>query len=135
MYQQALTPRPVAAIAEEGLGAVSLEQGSPAAAVSHLDAAVRASPDSPSALNLPGVAHGRLGHADQAASLLRRAVEKRPDDVAIRVNLALAEEHLGRHKEAILQYGEALRLNPSDAQACPGIKRLTGGLVRDSRVR
>ena len=96
MYQQALTPRPVTASAEEGLGAVSLDQRSPAAAVSHLEAA-GASPDSPSWLNLLGVAHGRLGHADQAASRLRRAVEKRPDDVAIRANLALAEEHLGRH--------------------------------------
>ena len=37
--------------------------------------------------------------------------------------------------EAILQYGEALRLDLSDAQACPGIKRLTGGLVRYSRDR
>ncbi len=123
-FQKALVRQPGAVCAEEGLGGLLLDQGNLQSALEHLSAAARAAPESPSVTNLLGVAHARLGHHDQAVSLLRRASQLLPTDPAILANLALAEEQRGNLREALLHYQECLRLKPGNPQAGAGLKRL-----------
>jgi Flp pilus assembly protein TadD len=102
-----------------------LDQGNPQAALDHLAAATRATPDSASLYNRMGVAYGRLGRFDEATAQFRRASQLNPNDAPIHLNLGLAEERRGNRSEAILHYREALRLNPQIAEARSGLNRLT----------
>ncbi len=123
-YAKALAIQPGAAPALEGLASLFLDEGKPAAAIGLLSEAVRSAPDTPSLLNLLGVAHARVGHHEQAVALLSRASLLLPREPAIHRNLALAQEHQGRYSDAALHYREALRLQPSDQQASKALDRI-----------
>jgi tetratricopeptide (TPR) repeat protein len=123
-YRQALRLQPDAAPAEEGLGALLLDQGNLPQALEHLEAAAHRAPESAGVLNLLGVAQARLGHAEKAVPLLRHAAGLLPGEPAIQRNLALAEEALGRRSEAVRHFREALRLNPGDSAASMALQRL-----------
>lgn len=60
---------------------------------------------------------GALGHDDRARSLFELYLRMYPDDVARRYNYAGALRVHGDYEQAIAQYREVLRLNPSDAGA------------------
>jgi tetratricopeptide (TPR) repeat protein len=129
-FHEALTRQPGAACAEEGMGAILLDQGKPEHAIPHLEAAARSAPASPAVLNLLGVAHSLSGNPEMALPLFRRASELLPNEPAIHRNLALAQERLGQGAEAVLHYRHALRLDPADPTANLGLKRL---LARSGR--
>jgi len=124
-FGRALAAKPGAACAEEGLGALLLDQGNAQAAIEHLAAAARAAPDSASVYNRLGVAYARLSRFDQAIAEFRRASQLSPNDAPMRTNLGLAEERRGNRPEAILHYREALRLDPQYAEARLGLNRVT----------
>ncbi len=125
LFRRALALQPGAACAEEGLGALLLDQRNPDDALDHLLAAARAAPDSASVLNRLGVAYTQLGRLDEAIPRLRRASQLSPNDASIHVNLGVTEERRGNRREAILHYREALRLKPQYADAQSGLNRLT----------
>jgi tetratricopeptide (TPR) repeat protein len=124
-FNRALALKPGAACAEEGLGALLLEQGNAQGALEHLAAAAQATPDSSSVYNRMGVAYAKLNRYDRAVDQFRRASQLSPNDAPIRTNLGLAEERRGNRSEAIAHYSEALRLNPEFAEARAGLNRVT----------
>jgi tetratricopeptide (TPR) repeat protein len=129
-FQQALAIQPGAPQAEEGLGVLLLNQGETQAAIGHLERAAQAAPESPSVCNRLGVAYAKLGRFDLAVRQLTRASQLQPNDAPIRTNLGLAEERRGNRREAIVHYGEALRINPEFSEARMGLNRLTSNPAR-----
>lgn len=123
-YSQALARQPGAPCAEEGLGSMLLDQQKPREALAHLETAARTATPSSSLLNRLGVAHAQLGQHEQALKLFQQAIQLKPDDVTVLVNLARAEELLGDLVRALTHYREAIRLMPDNPQAAAGLQRL-----------
>ncbi|CAH2787477.1 MAG: TPR repeat [uncultured Paraburkholderia sp.] len=65
------------------------------------------------ALHLLGVLRHQQGQHAEAADLVRRAVNLRPEDAALQLNLGNALKALGRIDDAIEQFRNALTLAPS----------------------
>jgi tetratricopeptide (TPR) repeat protein len=65
------------------------------------------------ALHLLGVLRHQQGQHAEAAELVRRAVNLRPEDAALQLNLGNALKALGQIDEAIEQFRNALTLAPS----------------------
>jgi tetratricopeptide (TPR) repeat protein len=86
-------------------------------AVSHLDEALRLSPDRGSAHYNLATAVAALGRLDEALAHLRRAVALRPDFVAAHVNLGAMLRQLRRYDEAQGELRRALELQPGNAVA------------------
>lgn len=87
------------------LGALALECDDPKAALSHLEAVVRAQPGHGQAAALLGSVYRRLGDDDSAVGLWRRFLAASPDDLRGRLNLIEALLHRGDRQEAQLEIG------------------------------
>ncbi|AEA59622.1 TPR repeat [Burkholderia gladioli] len=75
-------------------------------------AALAANPSDADALHLFGVLRHQQGQNQEAADLVGRAVELRPNDAALHLNLGNALKALGRIDDAIVRFRNALTLAP-----------------------
>ncbi|WP_042624145.1 tetratricopeptide repeat protein [Burkholderia plantarii] len=75
-------------------------------------AALAANPADADALHLFGVLRHQQGQNHEAAELVGRAVELRPNDAALQLNLGNALKALGRLDDAIVRFRNALSLAP-----------------------
>ncbi|TKC91563.1 tetratricopeptide repeat protein [Trinickia terrae] len=80
-------------------------------------AALEADPAHVDALHLLGVLHHQQGKHAEAADLVRRAVDLRPNDAALQLNLGNALKALGQLDGAIERFRNALTLAPEFALA------------------
>lgn len=80
-------------------------------------ATLAADPVHVDALHLLGVLRHQQGQHAEAADLVRRAVELRPDDAALQLNLGNALKALGELEGAIERFRNALTLAPAFALA------------------
>jgi tetratricopeptide (TPR) repeat protein len=87
-------------------------------------AALRAAPDDAEALHLTGVAYLSMGLAPLGIGFIRRAIDRRPDVAAYRVNLATSLAQQGCVDEAVAQLEAACALQPDDARAHAGLAAL-----------
>ncbi len=76
---------------------------------------IEKNPNDPDALHLHGVITAQRGAADEGVRLVERALSLKPDDVAIRNNLAGLLLDLDRAAEAAATVEPALAANPSHA--------------------
>ncbi|WP_175793082.1 tetratricopeptide repeat protein, partial [Burkholderia ambifaria] len=67
--------------------------------------------------HLFGVLRHQQGQHAEAADLVGRAVELRPGDAALQLNLGNALNALGRHDDALAAFHRALELRPGHAGA------------------
>lgn len=80
-------------------------------------ATLAADPVHVDALHLLGVLRHQQGQHAEAADLVRRAVDLRPDDAALQLNLGNALKALGQLEAAIERFRNALTLSPAFALA------------------
>ena len=80
-------------------------------------ATLAADPRHVDALHLLGVLRHQQGQHAEAADLVRRAVDLRPDDAALQLNLGNALKALGHLDDAIERFRNALSLAPTFALA------------------
>ncbi len=80
-------------------------------------ATLAADPGHVDALHLLGVLRHQQGQHAEAADLVRRAVDLRPDDAALQLNLGNALKALGQFEAAIERFRNALSLSPAFALA------------------
>jgi predicted O-linked N-acetylglucosamine transferase (SPINDLY family) len=69
------------------------------------------------ALNLLGIIKAQTHHTEEAADLLRRAAESRPDNAVVQNNYANILRDVGRLEASLLHYERALELKPDYAEA------------------
>ncbi len=80
-------------------------------------ATLAADPVHVDALHLLGVLRHQQGQHAEAADLVRRAVDLRPDDAALQLNLGNALKALGQLEAAVERFRNALTLSPAFALA------------------
>jgi tetratricopeptide (TPR) repeat protein len=121
-YRRALQLQPRYAAAQNNLGAAEWALGQGAAAVAAYRAAVQLQPGYPEAWYNLGLAYSALGRPAEAVDALDRAVRLRPAFGTAALSLAGARNNLGnalfsagQRVEALAQFQEAARLDPSSA--------------------
>ena len=118
-----LAVRPDFADASYLLGVLALNSGDATAAVSHLSAAVKHSPQSVHYLSSLVVACYKSGDIQQAEQFIRRAIELEPSQVDVRLKLAELLRGQGRVVEALKEYSAVIQLDPNNLEAlfmsCP----------------
>lgn len=129
--QEALRLDPHSAPTMEHLGMALVALARPREAVELLIEAVRRSPQSKSARGNLAVAREALGmellrqqRSEEAVEEFREAARLLPAYARVRWQLGVALEQLGRLDEAIPQYVEAIRLDPTQAFAFDRVARL-----------
>lgn len=103
-----------------------LQRGEPQAAIQSLRELGGRLAESPDALYLLGLACGREGQFDEAATYLSKALELKPNLIGARYNLALALKAKGSLPKAIAQLKEILRQDPQHDQTKELLRQLTG---------
>ncbi len=83
-------------------------------AASQFDLALKAKPDLVPALINRAYLYLKIQRFQEAADLLKRAVEVEPDNVVARMDLGVALRGLGEYDLAAIQYQEALKQAPDD---------------------
>ncbi len=81
------------------------------------EAAIALRPRSAIALDTLGVVFTRLGRYTDARDLMRRAIERQPDNAQFHFNLASAEQILGNQAAAEQEFRRAIALQPGFARA------------------
>lgn len=128
LLQLAVEGCPVSAAARRELGRELLAGGRPAAAVPHLQEAVRFSKHPTHGLRLMlGDALRLSGGLAEAESIYRRCLRDSPGSAEVLAALAEAVAGQGRVEEAVTLLGEALEIRPDHAAARALRDRLTGG--------
>jgi Tfp pilus assembly protein PilF len=94
------------------LGTSYLEKGDYQKLLETMDQAKKVVPRDFRVYLLMGVAYSRLNQADQAITVLRRALELKPDDVNTLSTLALTLDGLHRFAESDSLYEAALKIDP-----------------------
>lgn len=117
LYRTTLDRNPTCWMAHHNLAMLLTESGEPAAALPHLEQALRIRPDYPQALSNLGDNLTRLGRAAEAVPPLERALQLQPRYPEAHNNLAIALMALDRPTEAIAHCESALRINPRYATA------------------
>lgn len=84
-------------------------------AVADYQVALQSFPESDIVLNNIGYAHLELGRFDLALDYLRRAISANPENAQAHLNLGVAYYAVQRYEDAIREFGEAGRLDPSIA--------------------
>src|SRR4051812_2229963 len=74
-------------------------------------------PEQPDALHRLGLIACQRGRPDVGLTYLDRAMAYQPGNAALRVNRGLVSQNLGRHAEALADFREAVRLQPTLAEA------------------
>ncbi|MBI5561811.1 MAG: hypothetical protein HY894_03000 [Deltaproteobacteria bacterium] len=100
-----------------------------APALEELGRLIRISPENEEAYLARAYLRFMTGEAgyDQAIYDLKKAVEINPRQAMSRSGLGMLYQRKGMRKEAVAEYNEALRLDPSDPAAKEGLKGLGGG--------
>ncbi len=86
-------------------------------ALTEIDLALQAQPDSVDALNLRGALLARLGRTDEAIRCFDRALVIAPQAVECHYNKASLLQSSGRHREALAAFERALELEPDFPEA------------------
>jgi hypothetical protein len=107
------TPTP--SLREQGVHA--LREGNVDGAIDLLARAVMADDQDTDAKAYLGVAYSQKGLHEQAVRVLRSALERQPQNVSHRFNLAVAQERAGDIPGAASEYSRVLQSNPEHAQA------------------
>lgn len=113
---RATTIAPASSEAWLRLAAIYSQQGKPADAVATLERARQAQGDDPMLLSDLGAAFNDEGRFADAESALRRSLAIR-ESADARNNLGVALNGLARPADAVGEFGAALALNPSSAEA------------------
>ena len=113
LFSHALDVTQGNAIAEHNLGSALLEDPTRLpAAITHLQAALRISPDSAQTHTDLGSALAKTGRVPEAIEQFRAALRIAPESAIVHNNLANALAAAGQLPEAIREYGEALQIEP-----------------------
>lgn len=115
IYEQILGRDAHQPAANHLLGLVRLQQGRVGEAVSHLAAAVKASPQDAQYLSNLGVALNAAERNEEAAIALRRAIGLDPKFAEAYSNLGMAFRALQKTDNAVDAYRNAVRLKPNEA--------------------
>ncbi len=108
---------PLNAAAHFNLGALLLGRKDYAAAILHLQDALRLDPDQPMAFNNLGVALENQGRLPDAMEQFQHALRIQPDYLNARFNLANLLAVQGKWQEAAAGYRQILATEPADATA------------------
>jgi tetratricopeptide (TPR) repeat protein len=84
-------------------------------------------PAKPGAVFLLGVALARQGRYEEATPWLEEAIDREPNSVQWRFELADAYRATGEQTQALLQYHEILRVSPGNARALMKIEEVEAG--------
>ena len=103
------------------MGRAAQELGDPAAAVAHLEQALRLEPRHPEVLDHLAMARFGQQRYAEALALYRTLAEVNPDNALTHSNLGAALYHLGRPEEALRSIERALALDPDLAIARAGL--------------
>lgn len=98
--------------ARSNLGLLLVEQGSVEEGMAQLQEAIRLWPESPHGYNQLGLAQIRLGDKNTATGTFLRGLEQNPYAIELISNLASMLMDGGRLDEALLQYNQAVKLQP-----------------------
>ena len=116
-YEKLLEVNPANPRIHEAVAAIDLALGKIDVAVRHLEAALRADPESVEAHYNLATALVRSNRPDTAIEHFRRALQIEPDHVAAHVNLGVALRSERRFPEAAEHLRKALALDPRNAAA------------------
>jgi tetratricopeptide (TPR) repeat protein len=86
-------------------------------AESELQAVLRTSPGEYRALNLLGIVRAQQHHPQAAEQLFKQAIEQKPDFAGAHVDLGLLYAQTNRAGDAVPEFEEALRLDPTRIDA------------------
>lgn len=86
-------------------------------ALAHYRAAMVAAPDNAEAMSLTGLMLLQLGKIEEADPLLKQAVQRDPEHIGFRINLAALFERQGLLQDAMLAYSAIINLAPGFAPA------------------
>ena len=115
-YEAVIAANPLRGDAHRGLGMILRRIGDHAAAIPALLAATRADANDGEAFYWLAESHYHLGQRDDALSVVRQSLRRRPGDAPAHAlnGLLLAEQN--RHAEAIDELEEALRIAPESPE-------------------
>ncbi|MAE64859.1 MAG: hypothetical protein CMJ18_11375 [Phycisphaeraceae bacterium] len=116
-YQRVLAVDPRNADALHLLGMVAQARGRYAAAIDHIQTAIKLRPGIPSFHNNLALAMWRHGMLDKAAEQCREALALRPDYPQCHNNLGNIRAEQDRLDDAVACYEQAIRLKPDHASA------------------
>ncbi len=123
--RRALEINPDEAMAHLGLGITLHRCGKPDEALSAFERACELEPKSAACwFNLGNALKLRGQHAERACDALERALSIDPGHIGARLTLAEAQTMLGRTDEAIGNYRDVLRRQPSNHQAWMGLANI-----------
>ncbi len=112
--ERALALNPSLAAAHNSRGAIEIFTGNPAAAIPHIEQAIRLDPASTRVyLHFLGLAHLLLGNYETAVAHFRERVREVPKTDLTRTMLASALGHLGEIDAARQVWDELMAINPS----------------------
>jgi Flp pilus assembly protein TadD len=94
-------------------------QGSLDEALAYIERALAEAPDQPLCLSERGIIRLRSGRTEPALADLHSAVELRPDNVGLRVSIALELRRFGQTAAACEMLQEASELDPANASVTP----------------
>jgi tetratricopeptide (TPR) repeat protein len=104
---------------EQALGL--LQSGQNEAALAVIDAAIGAGDGDPALYNLQGLAHGELGHEEEAEKSFRTVIRLAPKSAMGYSNLGVLLSKAGRHEDAATAFREAQTLDPGNFTALLGL--------------
>jgi TolB-like protein/class 3 adenylate cyclase/Tfp pilus assembly protein PilF len=112
-YEKALSLNPNAAYTQAAQGSVLTYFVKPQEAIVHYKKAMRLSPFYPAwYLSRLGVCYHLTGQYEKAIEVLKKGIERKPDQYFIHVRLAAVYSDLGREQEARAEAAEVLRIKP-----------------------
>jgi tetratricopeptide (TPR) repeat protein len=120
-YQAALRLEPNLAQAHNNLGVLLLQKGKLAEGVEQLRTALRLRPGDPESQYNLALAFNQQENWAEAANLLAHLAPARPNDPKLHYELARALAHLGKTREAMSHYAEALLRQPDFPEALDGL--------------
>lgn len=125
-FRRSLERKPNNAAAYNNLGNALSQKGNLPAALNEYISAARLEPWNADIQGNLALAYGKSGLLREGIESLRAYLQDRPNHPKLRVILGNLLQRLGMRSEAIAEYREALRLDPSNSQARAGLQQLGG---------
>ncbi len=117
LYRQVLAQVPAAADAWHLLGALCVQAGRPAEAVTAIERAIQLQPVNPDYYSHLGAAYGALGRHDEAIGNLSHAVRLAPQSATAHYNLGTALRNAERLEDALVSFRHAVAADPTAPEA------------------
>lgn len=111
-----------------------LARGDHAAARDAARVLLRRRPSDPRVLRVLALAHGELREDEQALAVLDRAVSSDPDDAGLRGLRASTLRLMGRHADAIDEYGRAIAAGHDAVGAYEGLSLALAAMKREEEA-